>query len=228
MCVPPSEWVHCRSSSTADTSTKSPALLIPPSHPPLSSSSSSLLFLKNPLSLPISVRSVMSECVYGRILGTATAGWTCAGFPSLHEWCWCFQIIRLLQVGTWSSEAAARTFVSLSIFPKWPASVSSPLLVRMLRCAPLCWGGVGGQQHGRCAGRHPHHPLHHHQSATTTTLPSRAGGSPHPRWWAKTLTPPWRSTTTASSPTTTMWLKVRGRQTRSGVFTRIHCGTQQA
>ena len=91
-----------------------------------------------------------------------------------------------------------------------PAYPSVSIKDTMPGSAPLCWGGVSGQQYGRCAGRHPHHPLHHRSA--TTTLPHRDGRSPQPRRWAKTLTPPRRSTTAASSPTTTMWLKVRRRQ----------------
>lgn len=78
---------------------------------------------------------------------------------------------------------------------------------KMPDSAPLCWGGIGGQKYGHCAGQNPHHPLHHRTA--TTTLPRWDGHSPQPCRWAKTLTPPQRSTIEASSLTTTMWLKVR-------------------
>lgn len=121
-------------------------------------------------------------------------------------------MIFLLQVYIWLLEAVVwtptRPIPPLGLAHSLPTCPSSSFKDRMPGSAPLCWGGVGGQQYGRCAGRHPHIPLHH-RFATTTTLPQRDGRSPQPRRWAKTLTPPQRSTTAASSPTTTMWLKVR-------------------
>lgn len=112
--------------------------------------------------------------------------------------------------------------------PPWDQPAPSPYTCpsssfskdRMPGCPPLCWGGIGAQQYGRCVGWYPRHPVHRRSASATTTLPQRDGRAPQHRRWAKTLTPPRRSTTTASSPTTTMWLKVRRRQRTTPVSRR--------